>query len=82
MRQIQLRFTEPTCGRQQEFTLRWLAANGGQPREIVRQQWNFNPAGSTSEIEDYEVNLTGVSALELAIKPDLKDDQALATLAA
>jgi hypothetical protein len=65
---------EPTCDRQQEFTLRWLAANGGQPREIFRQQWNFNGAGSTSELENYEVNLEGVSALELAIKPDLRND--------
>ena len=82
VRRIQLHFIEPTCDRQQEFTLRWLAANGGQPREIVRQQWNFSPAGSTSELEDYEVNLEGVSALELAIKPDLTNDRALATLAA
>lgn len=81
VRRIQLHFLEPTCDRQQEFTLHWLAANGGQPREIVRQQWNFNPAGSTSELEDYEVNLEGVSALELTIEPDLSRNEALATLA-
>jgi hypothetical protein len=50
-------------------------------REIVRQQWNFSPAGSGSEVEDYEVDLDGVSALELAIKPDLARGEAPATLA-
>jgi len=33
----------------QEFTVRCLTADSGQPREILRQQWNFSPAGSTSE---------------------------------
>jgi hypothetical protein len=40
-------------------------------REIVRQQWSFYPQGSTTEIEDYQVNLDSVSVLELALKPDL-----------
>jgi hypothetical protein len=79
---IQLHFLEPSRDRLQEFTVRWLAADGGQPKEIVRQQWNFSPAGSTSELEDYEVNLDGVSALELVIRPDLTHNDALATLAA
>jgi hypothetical protein len=79
---IQLHFLEPTRDRLQEFTVRWSAADGGQPKEIVRQQWNFSPAGSTSEIEDYEVDLDGVSALELVIRPDLTHNDALATLAA
>ena len=82
VRRIQLHFLEPTRDRLQEFTVRWLTADGGPPREIVRQQWNFNPAGSTSELEDYEVNLEGVSALELIVKPDLTNNEALASLAA
>lgn len=82
VRRIQLHFLEPAFGRLQEFTIRWSASDGGPPKEIVRQQWNFNPAGSTSEIENYEVNLDGVSALELVIKPDLTNNEALATLAA
>ncbi len=79
---IQLHFVEQTRVRLQEFTVRWSAADGGQPKEIVRQQWNFSPAGSTSEIEDYEVNLDGVSTVELVIKPDLTYNEALASLAA
>jgi hypothetical protein len=81
VRRIQLHFREPARDRLQEFTVRWLTADGGPPSEIVRQQWNFSPAGSTSELEDYEVNLEGVSALELVIRPDLTNNEALATLA-
>ena len=40
-------------------------------REIVRQQWNFSPKGSTSETEDYHVHLGGASILELTIRPDI-----------
>ncbi len=82
LHRIQLHFVELTRDRLQEFTIRWSAAGGGEPKEIVRQQWNFSPAGSNSELEDYEVNLDGVSVLELVIKPDLTHNDALATLAA
>jgi hypothetical protein len=53
----------------------------GPFREIVRQQWSFSPQGSTSETEDYQVNLDSVSILELALKPDLTPANACATLA-
>jgi len=79
---MQLHFLEPDHERMQEFTIRWSSAEGGQPREIVRQQWNFSPAGSTTEIEDYEVSLDRVSVLELVIRPDMSHDEAMATLAA
>lgn len=82
VRRIQLHFLEPERERTQEITVRWSSAQGGQPQEIVRQQWNFSPAGSTSEIEDYEVNLEDVAALELVIRPDLTYDEAPATLTA
>jgi hypothetical protein len=82
VRRIQLPFIEPNCAHPQEFTLRWLTADGGQPREIERQQWDFSPAGSTSEIEDYEVNTGGRVCLGAGNKPDLAHKKALATLAA
>ncbi len=82
VRRLQLQFAESEFERTQEFTLRWSSAEGGQPTEIVRQQWNFSPSGSTSELEDYEVNLDNVDVLELVIKPDLTHQQAVASLAA
>ena len=81
LRRIQLRFQEAHSERTQEFTIRWSPATGGKPREIVRQQWNFSPAGSTAEIEDYMIELTDVSALELTIQPDLSGGDEVATLA-
>jgi hypothetical protein len=80
VRRIRLRFEEPQDERTQEFTLSWCPAAGGS-REIVRQQWNFSPAGSTAEIEDYVVSLEAVSTLELAIEPDIGSEKAVATLA-
>ena len=35
----------------------------GSFREVVRQQWNFNPSGSAVESDDYRVDLKGVTTL-------------------
>src|SRR5216684_5055323 len=64
---VELRFHEADCERTQEFILRWSSESGGSATEIVRQQWNFSPTGSTTEIEHYVVDLDAVSVLELAI---------------
>jgi hypothetical protein len=80
IRRIQLRFEEREKERTQQFTLSWCPSTGGS-REVVRQQWNFSPAGSTAETEDYEVSLEGVAALELAIRPDIGSGDSVATLA-
>ena len=81
LHRIHLRFHESESERTQEFTLRWSPATGGSSIEIVRQQWNFSPAGSTTEIEQYVVDLDAVSILELAIQPDKSRREAVATLA-
>ncbi len=39
-------------------------------REIVRQQYTFSPPG-TAEVENYRVDLDGVTALELRIVPNI-----------
>ena len=81
LRRIRLEFSETEIERTQEFTLRWSDEVAGPLREIVRQQWNFSPQGSTSEVEDYQVQLKHLSVLELTLKPDLTPDNAFATLA-
>jgi hypothetical protein len=81
LRRIRLEFSETEIERTQEFTLRWSDEAAGPFREITRQQWNFSPQGSTSEIEDYQVQLKNLSVLELTLKPDLTPDDAFATLA-
>ena len=50
--------------RTQEFTLRYSRDNGQSFHEIVRQQWNFSPHGSTTELEEYQVDLSEVTTLE------------------
>ena len=81
VKRVRLRFSENKLARTQEFTLRWSSAQEGLSQEIVRQQWNFSPTGSTSEMEDYRTSLDGVAVLELAIRPDLERGDAKATLA-
>jgi hypothetical protein len=49
----------------------WLPKGATDYREIVRQQYVFSPRGSTREIEDYQVDLKDLAAVELCIKPDL-----------
>ena len=80
IRRITLRFSEPQAERTQQFTLRWADSQTAPFREIVRQQWNFDPRNSTMEVEDYKGDLHHVLALELTIDPDLGKNQAFAAL--
>jgi hypothetical protein len=56
VRRVHLEFCEVQASRTQEFLLRWSSDHGRSYREIVRQQYNFNPPGTTSEVEDYVTN--------------------------
>ncbi len=78
---IRLVFHEDQHARTQEFSLRWSADGGQSYREIVRQQYTFSPPGTTREVEDYAVNLDGVTALELCIVPDISGGNVRASLA-
>lgn len=80
LRRIFLYFVERDRNRTQEFVLRW-SSGGHSFREIVRQQWNFSPQGAMSELEDYQVDLTEVGAIELVIEPDISGGDARASLA-
>jgi hypothetical protein len=51
LHRMQLHFIEPEVERTQEYIIRWSSAQGGPTRDVVRQQWNFSPTGSTSEVE-------------------------------
>jgi len=72
---------ETEVERTQEFVLRWSADGGHTFNEIVRQQWNFSPLGTTSETEDYRVDLSAVTVLELSIVPEISGGQRVASLA-
>ena len=81
IRSIRLVFQENEQARTQEFLLRWSPDSGQSYREIARQQYNFSPAGTTGELEDYTVDLRGVTALELVIVPDISGGSAHASIA-
>jgi hypothetical protein len=81
LRRMWLRFSEPDAQRTQQFTLRWSADEHGPLVDILRQQWNFSPNGSSTEIEDYKLELSRVRVLELVIDPDLGKSQTVATIA-
>jgi hypothetical protein len=81
LQRIWLHFVEDDTERTQEFVLRWSSDSGQSFREIVRQQWNFSPEGTTSETEELHVALTGVTVIELSIIPDISGGDAFASLA-
>jgi hypothetical protein len=81
LRRIVLVFEDSENTRTQEFVLRWSPDAGLSFREVVRQQWNFSSPGTTREIEDYAVELSDVTVLELIIVPDQSGGATRASLA-
>ena len=81
IRRILLRFVDLHAERTQQFTLQWSKDKSDALRPLFQQQWNFSPSGSTSQIEDYEVDLDGVWMLQLVIDPDISKGPAVASLA-
>ncbi len=77
---VQLVFDEQERARSQEFLLGWQPEGAREVREIIRQQYNFSPPGTTREVEDHRMELQGVVALELRIVPDTGGGQARAKL--
>jgi hypothetical protein len=46
----------------------------------VRQQWNFSPPNTSREVEEYQLDLSGVTVVELVIVPDISGGAAHASL--
>jgi hypothetical protein len=80
IKRIWLIFEETEIARTQEFVLRWSSDLGNSFREIVRQQWNFSEPDAIREAEDYLVDLSNVTVLELEIIPDKDGSDAQASL--
>ena len=71
LKHISLVFEENQTTRTQEFVLRWSSDGGSSFREIVRQQWNFSPPEAKREVEEYQVELSNVTVLELIVVPNM-----------
>lgn len=80
LRRIRLVFHEAEMTRTQEVVLRWSSDNGESYRDIVRQQFNFSSPVTRDEVEDYRVDLDGVTSLEVDIVPDIQAGEACASL--
>ena len=80
IRLIHLVFEDAEQERLQEFTLRWSSDRGVTYATIVRQQFFFSPSGATREVEDFSVDLTGATDVELQIVPDLSRRPVIASL--
>jgi len=80
LKKISLVFEENETTRTQEFVLRWSPDGGSSFREIVRQQWNFSPPETIREVEEYQVELSNVTVLELIIVPNISGGTARASL--
>jgi hypothetical protein len=81
VRRIRAAFREAEAERTQEFVLRWSADGGATYRDVVRQQYTFSPRGTVAEVEEYRIDLDGVTVMELRIVPDIRGGEARASLA-
>jgi hypothetical protein len=77
---IRLVFEETAGRRTQEFVLRWQASGAPKIMDVLRQQFTFAPPDTTTEREEYRVDLSDVSALELSITPHISGGSSIATL--
>ena len=80
LRHISLVFEERETTRTQEFVLRGSSDGGRSFREIVRQQWNFSPPETVRELQEYQVELSDITVLELIITPDIGGGMARASV--
>ncbi len=80
IQEVGLETEELQASRTQVLTLA-LSQNGGRTyREVLRQEFNFSPPGTTFERERWIVPATMVSHLRVTIRPDKGDKPGRASL--
>jgi hypothetical protein len=67
---VVLEAEETGAARTQELQLALSTDGGRSYREVLRQEYNFSPPGTTFEREDWAVPAGGVTHLRLVIRPD------------
>jgi len=70
IREVSLEVEEPHVSRTQVLTLSLSRDGGGAYRELLRQEFNFSPPGTTFQREVWNVPAEGVTHLRLTIEPD------------
>ena len=79
IQRISLEVEEQEASRTQELQLA-VSHDGQTYRELLRQEYNFSPPGTTFEREDWSVTAPQVTHLRLWIKPDKGGKPCRATL--
>jgi len=80
IRKILVEVEEPEISRTQEMAVS-ISQDGGQTyRELMRQEYNFSPPGTTLEHEEWSIKADAISHLQLRIKPDKGGKAGRATL--
>jgi hypothetical protein len=80
IRRVVLEVEEQEVARTQELQLAVSGDGGRTYRELVRQEYNFSPPGTTFERKDWAVVAEGVTHLRLVIKPDKGGKPSRATI--
>jgi hypothetical protein len=80
IRQVTLEVEELAISRTQEVALSISSDGGRTYRELVRQEYNFSPPGTTFEREVWSVVAEPVTRLRLSIKPDKGAERGRATV--
>jgi hypothetical protein len=75
-----LEVEEPEVVRTQELQLAISSDGGRTYRDVLRQEYNFSPPGTTFEREDWAGSAAGATHLRLQVKPDKGDKPCRATL--
>lgn len=70
IRRVALEIEETDIVRTQELQLAVSTDGGRAYGEVLRQEYNFSPPGTTFEREDWAVPAAGVTHLRLVIRPD------------
>jgi hypothetical protein len=80
IRKILVEVEEPSISRTQEMAVSISQDGGRTYRELVRQEYNFSPHGTTLEHEEWSIKADAISHLQLRIKPDKGGQAGRATL--
>lgn len=67
---VSLEIEETEISRTQELTLATSRDGGGTYREVLRQEFNFSPSGTTFEHEEWRLAAEGITNLRVWIRPD------------
>lgn len=70
LHKVSLEVEEPDVSRTQELALSISRDWGQTYREVLRQEYNFSPPGTTFEHEEWRVPAEGVTNLLFWIRPD------------